>query len=249
MYNDIVIYYFSATTNTFRAIIEAADIFREKKIETTIIPIEEQRYYAWEADMIIVAFPVHMSTTLPFVWKFLENLPKAGGTHAFMIDTHNGTPSVAYQVREILERKGYIPRGLCELLMPNNIDFKPFDEKERENRLAKALPEAQKFAMDILEGKTDWPDTRTVSFLASFQNMTGIPLKAIRFFFCLRVDPEKCTNCGLCIEFCPVQNIRRGVRAHIIGDKCEFCCRCVTHCPVSAINTKGNKLFIKRAIE
>ena len=71
------------------------------------------------------------------------------------------------------------------------------------------------------------------------------PLGALYGFFCrvamlgIKLDKEKCTDCGLCIGVCQM-DIKR------VGDhECIHCGKCISVCPAKAISWKGEKLFIR----
>ena len=51
----------------------------------------------------------------------------------------------------------------------------------------------------------------------------------------LSVDLEKCTECGECVSYCPVDAIEmvQG-KAHIIPEKCIDCAGCIDHCKFAA---------------
>jgi ferredoxin len=50
------------------------------------------------------------------------------------------------------------------------------------------------------------------------------------------VITNKCTNCGSCVEVCPVEAISKGDKKHNIdADKCVDCGACAGECPVEAI--------------
>lgn len=65
------------------------------------------------------------------------------------------------------------------------------------------------------------------------------PLGAVYGFFCriallgVKVDPDLCTNCGLCVRKCPM-DVRR------VGDhECIHCGACIGECPTKAIRWRG----------
>ena len=65
------------------------------------------------------------------------------------------------------------------------------------------------------------------------------PLGAIYGFFCriallgVKVDPDLCTNCGLCVRKCSM-DVRR------VGDhECIHCGACIGECPTKAIRWRG----------
>lgn len=70
------------------------------------------------------------------------------------------------------------------------------------------------------------------------------PLGAIYGFFCrvallgIKLDKNKCTDCGLCLSVCKM-DIKR------VGDhECIHCGACLKACPAKAISWKGSKLFL-----
>ncbi len=71
------------------------------------------------------------------------------------------------------------------------------------------------------------------------------PLGAIYGFFSkiallgIKLDKNKCTDCGLCITACKM-DIKR------VGDhECIQCGECIAVCPAKAIAWKGSKLFVR----
>lgn len=71
------------------------------------------------------------------------------------------------------------------------------------------------------------------------------PLGAIYGFFSriallgVKLDKEKCTDCGLCVGVCKM-DVKR------VGDhECIHCGACISVCPAKAISWKGSKLFVR----
>jgi len=53
----------------------------------------------------------------------------------------------------------------------------------------------------------------------------------------VKINQEKCTGCGLCVEVCPVEAISmEDDKAKIDAEKCVDCGQCVEECPNEAIN-------------
>jgi len=52
-----------------------------------------------------------------------------------------------------------------------------------------------------------------------------------------KVDSEKCTGCGNCVEVCPVEAISmNNEKAVVDEDTCTECGLCVDECPNDAIS-------------
>ena len=52
----------------------------------------------------------------------------------------------------------------------------------------------------------------------------------------IKIDKEKCTACGACVEVCPVDAISLKDKAEVDADTCIECGACVDECPVEAIS-------------
>lgn len=74
------------------------------------------------------------------------------------------------------------------------------------------------------------------------------PLGAIYGLFCkvallgVKLDKNKCIDCGLCIESCKM-DIK-----HVGDHECIQCGECIPVCPVEAISWKGSKIFLRNTL-
>jgi ferredoxin len=50
-----------------------------------------------------------------------------------------------------------------------------------------------------------------------------------------KVDADKCTGCGACVDICPVNAISIKNNKAVIGKECIGCRACETQCPMEAI--------------
>jgi uncharacterized Fe-S center protein len=54
-----------------------------------------------------------------------------------------------------------------------------------------------------------------------------------------RINPKSCTNCGLCLDYCPSQAIiQKEGSAFIIDDRCIGCGECLVVCKVGAVKMR-----------
>ncbi|MFH1707104.1 MAG: 4Fe-4S binding protein [Planctomycetota bacterium] len=51
----------------------------------------------------------------------------------------------------------------------------------------------------------------------------------------VKIDADKCTGCGLCVDACPQEAIAVKDVAEVDADKCVDCGVCIDECPQEAI--------------
>ena len=53
----------------------------------------------------------------------------------------------------------------------------------------------------------------------------------------IKIDSEKCTGCGTCVDVCPVgvYELREGKSVAVNVDECIVCRTCEAQCPENAI--------------
>lgn len=53
----------------------------------------------------------------------------------------------------------------------------------------------------------------------------------------IKVDLEKCTGCGECVECCPSESLKlNGEKIGVDADSCVDCGVCVDECPSEALD-------------
>jgi len=51
----------------------------------------------------------------------------------------------------------------------------------------------------------------------------------------VKVDPKRCTGCGVCKDFCPVMAIKIDNKTAVVSDDCIECGACISQCPAEAL--------------
>ena len=54
--------------------------------------------------------------------------------------------------------------------------------------------------------------------------------------FKVRIDHEKCVNCGACADACPNNSAKGNLEKKVLYQDCFSCGRCLNSCPVNAIH-------------
>ncbi|MBO4940101.1 MAG: 4Fe-4S binding protein [Clostridia bacterium] len=133
--------------------------------------------------------------------------------------------------------------GFCEYICPAGT---------MEGGLGLLLNSANESLLAILGPLFTWKFTLLVLmvvasiFIFRFFCRFLCPLGAIYGFFCrlallgVKIDKDKCTDCGLCISACKMDTKK-------VGDhECIQCGECMSVCPTKAITWKGGQLFVKK---
>lgn len=236
-------YYFSGTGNTLLVVKKIKKVMMEAGLEVKLYKIENSRPEEINHKHTLgIAFPVAGLSTYPFVWDFIESMPPANGTEIFMVDTLAGySGGLIGPLRKKLEKKGYRPIGAREIIMPPNI-FYIQKGQSCQNKIDKGLEKSEKYAKEILDGKSHWgrfPILPDLLLIFSLSLMRLWELKSQQKWFGFRTKRSKCTKCGICAQICPLNNIE--IKGYpVYKCKCQFCMRCVSFCPQNAIPCKVN---------
>jgi NAD-dependent dihydropyrimidine dehydrogenase PreA subunit len=238
-------YYFSGTGNTLLVVKKMKETFQENGIDVEIYKIENSDSSVINLDHTIgIAFPVAIFSTYPFVWDFIRSLPPAKCTEIFMVDTLGGfSGGIVGPLREIVKKKGYNPIGAKEIQMPANI-FYIEDEETNKKKVEKGLIEARQYALNLINGESEWGRVPILSDAMNLLSIGALKLTGVDLhqkWFIFDVDEEKCKKCGICIDLCPVGNIKMAKDEYPKhGLNCEYCLRCVSFCPKQAMPAKFN---------
>lgn len=238
-------YYFSGTGNTLLIVRKMRDVFEEHGIPVNLYRIERSDPNDTDpGHMIGLGFPVAELSTYRLVWDFVESLPEACGTPIFMVDTLGGiSGGIVGPMREIVKKKGYSPVGAKEITMPPNI-FYIQEDKICQEKVERGLKKAGEYALDIIEGRSNWGRVPIISDIVYYISRAGLRLTKSDLnqkLLNLKINKEKCSKCGICIELCPVGNITVTDDGYPErGSDCEYCLRCASFCPKKAISCPVN---------
>jgi ferredoxin len=124
--------------------------------------------------------------------------------------------------------------------MPNNVtnfrilpDFLISDERIKRT-IEKAERKMQKVCRDIKNNKIKKRGFNIVSRALGLLQAWVVPVLERKANKSVRIA-ENCTNCGLCVSICPMNNLAHENEKIIHKHNCTICYRCVNKCPEKAI--------------
>lgn len=189
-------------------------------------------------DYLFVLYPVHAFDAPEIVYKWLESLPKGQGEKTVVLSVSGGgevwpNTSCRRKVIQQLSKKDYQVVYERMLVMPPNMLIEAGPDLV--SHIVRALPEKISDLLNDLEADVVRRDRIKLSsawmgFISKLERQ-----EARRGSDHFRVN-DNCDGCGLCAEFCPVQNMepRLGEKP-IFGDECLLCLKCYYGCPQRAI--------------
>jgi len=225
-------------------------LFKENNFDARYHRIERTDPISIDTNHIIgLGFPVAVQGTYPFIWQFIKNLPYAHSTPLFMIDTmlmYSG--GILGPVRKIIRRKGYIPVGAKEFIMPSNVFIREGMNDKKREKIKKSLIKATEFVRRLIDGETSWLDLPVYSDLMALISQSNSNWRFFKSLTPIRVNKGECDSCGLCEKLCPVDNIKL-IKYPEFLNNCILCMRCFAYCPKEAISFKNYSSARYRAVK
>lgn len=186
---------------------------------------------------LFVGSPVYRDVAIPPVMAFLNDLPPLNGCMAVPFVTWGGASSgvALWQMGKALESKGCTLAGAAKVLgvhsmmwpsdNPVGQGHPDADDDRQVGRLVERVTEATAgtLSLDALDYQ---PEAVAVECKKKLdQPWTLIPKT---------VDEEKCTQCAICSQVCPVGAVSLDP-GPVFGDRCFDCFNCIRECPEDAI--------------
>ncbi|MFZ5950960.1 MAG: EFR1 family ferrodoxin, partial [Candidatus Rifleibacteriota bacterium] len=228
---NCIIYWYSGTGNSFLIAERIAQRLAEHQYVVELVQIRcDTVAQIPESTLVGLVFPIAVSGTYPFIWDFFERLPESKNNSIFMADTLGGySGGIKGPLAKCLRKKGYDTIAALEFVMPENFPPGRKPDKNRDDlRISKALSEADLFVSRMLQNQEKWGDIPVFSSILGLFCRTRAPWTTMRKIFAWKIDPEKCSRCGLCIRLCPVKNIEKGsLGLPKFLKNCQTCMRCV----------------------
>ncbi|MBP7459841.1 MAG: EFR1 family ferrodoxin [Candidatus Delongbacteria bacterium] len=193
-----------------------------------------------EDDRIGIVCPCYFLGTPDIVMEFLRKV-RLRASYIFAVMTYGGFPGegVGHLVR-MAERAGIRIDYSNQILMVDNY-LPMFDiaREIREEPNKHSEEHLESILHDIRNTRRSHPARnpimRVISFFALKSKEWMMGGKCRNFWI-----TEACNGCGICVEVCPVDNIRLDPQP-VFNDGCIYCMACINLCPINAIQSKRQK--------
>jgi ferredoxin/flavodoxin len=221
-----------------------------------------------ESDLLILGFPVFGFAPSPSMQEFVQSLPNFSEPKLCFIYTTLGflSGNSINKLVEILITKNIISIGYVEILSPGSDASLMFPDswkwprtfkKSTAKKIAIALGKIHQ-AIEKPEYKIVMPKYKSIWAWIEKRIIKPANNQENKFIESMRIDYDRCTNCGQCSIVCKRGCIIADVDyPKMQKDNCEFCLGCIHHCPSDAITfqkksnnkPKLNKEFFRKQKE
>ncbi|MEG2002835.1 MAG: EFR1 family ferrodoxin [Clostridia bacterium] len=233
-----MVIYFSGTGNSeFVAKSLAQNLNEECVTFNELIKKNKYKLEFNKAENLILIFPIHAWQPPKFILEYLEKVEIKGEPMISAIATCGGEAGQAMRVlRTTLGKKNLRLRNFASVTMPDN--YVVMFDVENESEINRKVENCKDFIKTITEylnqgnsfqtvNKGSFPLSKTYIVNPIFRKMY---MSSKPFF-----TDDNCVNCGKCVEFCPMDNIKIVNNEVVFGKDCVQCMSCINRCPFKAI--------------
>ena len=231
-----LIFYFSGTGNCLKV----AKTISENIENTEIIPMGSDNIYEFNENYESIGFvyPVYFAGIPAKAADYISKLafPKDKNIYYYTINTCGSIVGNGFaQLKELLEEKEVRLDYSAKLKMFSNYVVM-YNMKENVKEISEKSDKDLIPIIKDIKSKNKTKTGKSNSLLKWWYNkeMKAVPAKD-RFF---NVSDD-CISCGICVNVCPVNNIKLENKKPEFLNHCEQCTACIQYCPKKAINFKN----------
>lgn len=220
---------FSPTGNTEKIVNIVGKVMESEldkksvEVNITIKAKREEGYVLEEEDILIYGFPVYGGRVPLLLEKEMGNL-KGNNTPAIIVCTYGNRAyeDALLEAYNILTSRGFNIVGAGAFLGEHSYTEKVGSNRPDEEDIRKAVDFGEAVCEKIKSGN-----------LESINVKGNTPYKERRSMPYSPKTNDKCTNCGICIDVCPVEVIDKEHPGNV-RNGCILCCACIKICPIGA---------------
>jgi len=211
-------------------------------------------------DVLFVGSPVYAHHPVPQVMEFLSRLPSAPGSFAAPFVTYGVVTSgrALYDMAKIMDSKGLRLLGGMKVLAVHSLQWQSDDPAGKGHPDAEDAARIQEFVRVILKKKESEkaeklaPEALDYNGEMPEEPSEGSRLEALKSMTLpLELNTETCTQCGVCVDSCPVENIVLSPYPEF-DDRCILCFNCIRFCETNAVKSQTLKMvdsYIRERME
>ncbi len=194
---------------------------------------------------LVISYPVQFSNIPKILYDYIiTNSHIWRGKKIFILATMGlFSGDGAGVLARLLSEYGAEITGGLHLKMPDSISDEKVLKRNDKKNLALIRNAEAKIRKAVLQIKNGTPPQEGLGIWYHMAGLFGQRLyfynKTKHYTDTLKINPEKCTGCGLCEKLCPMRNIKSGNGTAVSGNQCTMCYRCVNKCPGQAITLLG----------
>lgn len=232
-----VIFYFSGTGNNFAVASHIGKALNDTEV-IHIRHLEKTLKSGIVYERIGFVFPVYYNHMPNIMKEFLGKVQYKPEQYIFGVSTYGGSSGMAMKdLREVINKYGGRVSAEFGIRMPGNyiVKYGAFPKlicdliyKREEKSIVKI---SSKIERKEVTGNIDPSfisklfDPKVIEKINNFKNEDKL----------FNVS-DKCTNCKICKNICPVNNIEFVEDKPLWKNNCEQCMACIQWCPAKAIN-------------
>ena len=231
MKKQLNLLYFSATDRTAKVVKEIAkginNPFKEYNLS---LPANRQQAFAFDScDLVIVGVPVYGGRVPAFLADYLMKI-KGNSTPAIFVTVYGNRhyDDALLELKNIFESNGFIGIAGGAFVGEHSNTTKVGTSRPDTND----LQIAKRFGVQIKEKLEKNPNISQMPKLTVKGNFPYKDRKSTPPM--LPETTEKCINCAICAQHCPMSAINFTNFKDIDATKCISCSSCVKRCPVGA---------------
>ncbi|MEA4988554.1 MAG: EFR1 family ferrodoxin [Anaerovorax sp.] len=230
MDKQLSLIYFSATDTTAKVVKEVANsINNEFKEYNITYPDYRQDSLNFDSnDIVIVGVPVYAGRVPQFLIDYFKKL-KGNNTLAVFIVVYGNRDydDALLELKDTFEENGFIGIAGGAFIGEHSYTSKVAAGRPDENDLKIAEIFGTKINEKLSIGDDFTKSELVVKGKYPYKERTSSILMA-------PVTNDKCINCGICAEHCPMNAISKDDFKEADSTKCIRCCSCIKRCPVNA---------------
>lgn len=244
-----MILFFSGTGNSEYVARKIADQtgFRLHSINDSLHK-EEQAFIVSEDPLVFVT-PTYAWRIPKVVEEWILSTEFSGNRKAYFVMTCGDDNGNAEKYLELLcLKKDFKYIGCVSVIMPENyLAMYPVPE---EGEAIQIIRRSDSLITKIAEDIRSHRVFEKKKIVLSDRLKSGIVNTCFyRFFVHAKkfTASDSCIGCGVCVDQCPLNNIRLQDEKPIWSDRCTHCMACICHCPTQAIEygkiSKGKRRY------